>query len=364
MVRIPLVCLALAVGLAAAQAGPQLEVVATMSEAPGNIAVTPDGRVIVSLHGIYEPSLRVVEVLGDDSLRPFPNARWNRPPDGGEDRLDSVLGLRADRTGVVWLLDNGLATGALPKIVAWNSRTDRLERILTVPPEVTSERPYLNDLAVDLDHGAIYIADPSRDRRPALIVVEIATGAARRLLENHPSVVAEDVSLVIDGRPLRVLLPDGGFREPRLGINPITVDAANEWVYYGPMSGRTLYRVRTRDLLDASLAPEALGDRVERYGDKPLSGGITIDDGGNVYVTDLAAKGVGVTSADGSYRLLFSDDELLDWPDGFATGPDGAIYVTVNRLHKSARLNAGVDESEPPYYVVRFKPLAPVSVGR
>jgi sugar lactone lactonase YvrE len=362
MIRIVLVGVALLAGLAVAHAGPALEVVATMSEGPGNIAVTPDGRVIVSLHGIYEPSLRVVEVVGD-SLRPFPNARWNRPPDGA-DRLDSVLGLRADRTGVVWLLDNGLATGASPKIVAWNTRTDRLERILYVPPEVTSERPYLNDLAVDLDHGAIYIADPSRDGRPALILVDIATGAARRLLESHPSVMPEDISLVIDGRPLRVPLPDGGFREPRLGINPITVDAANEWVYYGPMSGRSLYRVRTRDLLDEGLAPEALGRRVERYGDKPLSGGITVDDAGNVYVTDLAAKGVGVTGADGSYRLLVSDDELLDWPDGFATGADGAIYVTVNRLHKSARLNAGVDESEPPYYVVRFKPLAPVTVGR
>ncbi len=78
----------------------------------------------------------------------------------------------------------------------------------------------------------------------------------------------------------------------------------------------------------------------------------------------MNAKGIGVTRPDGTYELLVSDDDLLDWPDGFATGPDNYIYAAVNRLHKSARLNGGVNDSAPPYYVVRFPALAPVSIGR
>ncbi len=351
--------------ITSAAAATEVEVVARLTEPPGNIAVAPDGKIIVSVHQIYGRDLRVIEVLPDGSVRPFPNAAWNVPPaDGTMIGFHSVLGLRADRNGTVWLLDNSVGAGATPKIVAWDTTTDTLARVIHVPGPVTSEKPYLNDLAVDLDHGAIYIANPSRDQRPSIQVIDIATGLTRTVLENHASVVPEDVPIVIDGQRLRVPMPDGTMRDPRLGINPITVDGANEWLYYGPMSGTSLYRVRTADLLDRSLSDDELGGRVERYGDKPPSGGITIDDVGNVYVTDVNAKGIGVTRSDGSYELLVSDDELLAWPDGFSTGPENYIYVAVNRLHKSARLNGGVNESAPPYYVVRFRPLAPVTVGR
>jgi len=342
-----------------------LEVVARLTEPPGNIAVTPDGKIIVSVHQMYGRELRVIEVPTDGAVTPFPNAEWNAPPtDGTMIGLHSVLGLRADRDGTVWLLDNSVGAGATPKIVAWDTNTDTLSRVIHVPGPVTSEKPYLNDLAVDLDHGAIYIANPSRDQRPSIQVIDIATGLTRTVLENHASVVPEDVPIVIDGKRLRVPMPDGTFLDPRLGINPITIDGANEWLYYGPMSGTSLYRVRTVDLLDETLSDDDLGSRVERYGNKPPSGGITIDDAGNVYVTDVNAKGIGVTRPDGSYELLVSDDELLAWPDGFSTGPDNYIYVAVNQLHKSARLNGGINESTPPYYVVRFRALAPVTVGR
>ena len=351
-----------------AAAATEVEIVARLTEPPGNIAVTPDGRIFVSVHQIYHRELRVIEVAPDGTVRPFPNAEWNLPPRAGTmTGLHSVLGLRADRDGTVWLLDNAVGavgTGATPKIVAWDTATDSLSRIIHVPGPVTSEKPYLNDLAVDLDHGAIYIANPSRDGHPSIQVIDIATGFTRTVLENHASVVAEDVPIVIDGQRLRVPMPDGSRRDPRLGINPITIDSANEWLYYGPMSGTSLYRVRTADLLDTALTDEELSRRVERHGDKVPCGGITIDDAGNIYVTDLSARGVGVIRPDGSYQLLVSDPELLDWPDGFATGPDGYIYAAVNRLHKSARLNGGIDESAPPYYVVRFRALAPVTVGR
>jgi hypothetical protein len=40
------------------------------------------------------------------------------------------------------------------------------------------------------------------------------------------------------------------------------------------------------------------------------------------------------------------------------------MYVTVNKLHRTSQLNAGSDESEPPYYIIRFPPLAPCVLGR
>lgn len=152
--------------------------------------------------------------------------------------------------------------------------------------------------------------------------------------------------------------------EPQIAIDPITIDALSEWVYFGAMHGTSLYRVRAVDLLDGSLSDEALAKRVERFGAKPISDGISMDGAGNVYVTDVQASGIGVTRPDGQYQLLFSDKERLKWPDGIAAGPDNNMYVTVNKLNLSAKLNAGVNESEPLYFLVRFPALAPTVVGR
>ncbi len=71
-----------------------------------------------------------------------------------------------------------------------------------------------------------------------------------------------------------------------------------------------------------------------------------------------------VTASDGSYRVLFRDNERLCWPDAISAGPDGFSTSPWNKLHRTAQLNAGRDELEPPYYIIRFRPLAPAVLGR
>jgi sugar lactone lactonase YvrE len=152
--------------------------------------------------------------------------------------------------------------------------------------------------------------------------------------------------------------------EPKLGLDPIVIDPANEWVYYGSIHGTSVYRVRAADLLDESFSPDALGERVERYGEKAPCDGISIDDAGNIYITDLENNAIGVTAPDGSYRVLARDNERLIWPDGFSYGPDGYFYVTATQLQRSAVFNAGEETSETPFLVLRFRPLAPSAIGR
>lgn len=337
------------------------EVVAELNEAPGNITITPEGRIVVSQHQFYSPQLRVVEVLPGGATRPFPSDRWSRDIGPEGIGLEAVLGLRSDPDGVVWMLDNGSAP---PRIVAWDTRAGALHRIIHLPAPATIPGSFHNDLAVDPLHQAIYIADiAAAPDAAALVVVDLRTGFARRLLQGHVSTAAEDVSMRVEGQPLRARRGET-IEEPRVGINPITIDVAYAWVYYGAMHGTALYRVRTLDLLDAALSSEALAARIERCGDKPPSDGISIDAAGNVYVTDTGASGIGVVAPDGSYRLLFRDEERLCWPDGVSAGPDGFMYVTVNKLHRTAALNAGVHASQPPYYIVRFRPLGAAVVGR
>ncbi|NJO56372.1 MAG: hypothetical protein HC834_08600 [Rhodospirillales bacterium] len=254
---------------------------------------------------------------------------------------------------------------ATPRLIGWDSRTDKLARIIPIPPPASADGSFLNDFALDMANGAFYIADFGHSADGgAIVVVSAEDGNARRLLSGHSHTSAEDTPMVIDGRPVRSRSAEGEVTEPRVAINPITIDVLDQWVYFGAMHGTQINRIRTSDLLNPELDEEALATRVERFGEKPVSDGISIDNAGNVYVTDVQASGIGVTRPDGQYTLLFSDREKLSWPDAISAGPDGAMYVAVNKLHRTPQLNAGANESEPPYYVVRFRPLAPVSVGR
>src|SRR5207245_11621257 len=83
-----------------------------------------------------------------------------------------------------------------------------------------------------------------------------------RVLDGHRSVQAGNYVTRTPERTIRIL----GVYTVRIGVDSITLDDRGEWLYYGPFSGDRLYRIGTRDLNDESLAPEALGARVETFG--------------------------------------------------------------------------------------------------
>jgi sugar lactone lactonase YvrE len=353
------VCLAFGVALAPqAGAAAELQIASRLVVAPGNITITPDGRQIVSLHQFYLPKNRVVEIAKDGSLRPFPNAAYNQPDDNPLGvAFDSVLGLQSDANGVVWLLDNAQRGSTMPKLVAWDTRKDRLVRVIYLPPPATLADSFLNDLAIDLTHSAIYIADTATGDHAALIVVDIATGLARRVLQGHLSVVPEDVDLAIDGKIVEMKKPTGEMTKLRVGVNPIALDGADDWLYFGPMSGTSLYRIRTDDLANPQISRDVLPEHIERYCDKPVCDGIAIDRAGNIYITDIAANAVGVITTDHHYRRLVSDPQL-SWPDAFAIGPDGFVYIVANQLQRSPKMNNGQNLAETPFLIFKMPSLA------
>ncbi|MEM9601501.1 MAG: L-dopachrome tautomerase-related protein [Pseudomonadota bacterium] len=354
---------AMALGLTVS-AGPAVatgfEIVATFGAAhpPGNLAIGPDGRMFMSVHEFYGQPLRVVEVLADGAVQPYPDAAWSAAPSGDGPGLNGVLGLRADRNGVLWMLD-GQSEARAGRVVAWDTRSESLHSVHYLAAPVTRASSFLNDLAVDLEHNAVYISDTGDGRNSALIVLDLDTGRARRVLEGSHYTVPEDIDMVIDGRTIEL-----GGQPARIGVNPITVDPTNTWVYFAPMSGTSMYRVRTADLNDAALGPSQLLERVERYGDKPISDGSTVDADGNVYITAMADDAIGVVRPSGEYSVLYQSADALPWPDGFAMGVDGHVYATVNELHRSPVLNGGTLATTGQFKIVRFPALGGAVSGR
>ncbi|MDC0739352.1 L-dopachrome tautomerase-related protein [Cognatishimia sp. SS12] len=348
----------LATGLSS-QAFAEIETYATFTAdmPPGNLAIAPDGRMFMSVHEFYGKALRIVEVMPDGSTKPYPNAAWSNAPEGDGPGLKGVLGLRADREGILWMLD-GQAEGQTGRIVGWNTNTETLHAIFYLGQPATLPSSFLNDLAVDREHNAIYITDTANAETTALIVLDMDTGRARRVLEASAFTVPEDTDMVIDGKVVHL-----GGAPAKIGANPITIDPTNEWVYFAPMTASAMYRVRTTDLLDDSLSEAELAARVQRYGDKPISDGSTVDADGNVYITSITEDAVGVTKADGTYEILYQADNM-SWPDGFAMGPDGYVYVTINELHRSPVLNGGEDATQGEFSIMRFPALGGAVSGR
>jgi sugar lactone lactonase YvrE len=335
---------------------------------PGNITFTPAGRMIVSVHPRAPSQIRVGEVTSAGTLKPFPNQAWNTPRAGTEEYLDSVLGLRGDENGVVWMLDLGMRDKIRPKIVGWNTRTDRLERIYFLPAEVLLPTSEPNDLVVDLKNRAFYIADEGAGMagdgtQAALIVIDMQTGAGRRLLNNHFSTRTENIPVHVEGRDLVRTEMDGRRIPHRVGADGIAADRAFEWLYYGALTGRRVYRVRIADLLNQSLGEAALSKKVEVYAQKPVSGGMSIDAAGNLYLTEVESAAVGVIPAAGRRYRRHTADAAMIWPDGLSYSPDGSLYVTADQLPRAAVFNEGVARFQPPFLIYRFPPLAPGRVG-
>ena len=344
------------------------EVVAELEQAPGNLTVTADGRIFFSLHQHFSPDLRMAELDPEapSGMVPFPTLEMAMDRADAPLGLNSVLGVQADREGVVWMLDNAMRGGEVARLVGWVPGPDggALHQAIELASPAVREQPFLNDLAVDRSRNAIYIADTSRDGHPALIVVDTASGEARRVLENHVSVQPEDIPMIADGQEVAIRRDDGSTFNPKVAVNPIALDATGEYLYYGPMTGTMLYRVPTAALRDPSLSADALAAAVEPWAERPISDGISIDQAGNIYISAVGRNEIGVIeAATRSYRPLFSDDTIA-WPDAFSYGPDGYLYAVVNQLHKGPLLNAGEDVTQPPFLIIRFQPLAPGIVGR
>lgn len=344
-----------------ANAGNHFEILANLDKGPGNVTATEDGRIIMSLHQFYQPEYTVVEYK-DGNLLPFPNKELSAADSVSKLKLDSVLGIRSSN-GIVWMLDNGMRSGVTPKLVGWDTKTDSLHKVIELPEPLSHKDSFVNDFTVDIKHKHIFISDPAGGSNAALIVIDLNTGRARRVLEGHTSVQPKNVDLIIDKTPIQIKDKFGKLSRPHIGVNPISEDLNNEWVYFGPMHGLSLYRIKAEDLINKTLSENELAARIERYSDKPISDGITIDKAGNIYLGELAENAIGVISSYRKYRRL-AQCPRLSWVDSFSFGPGGHLYAVVNRLHQSATLNGGELAAKPPFYLLKVKSLAPGLAGR
>ena len=334
----------------AAPAQPTLEPVAQFAHQVTGVTVSERGRIFVNFPRWTEDApVSVAEVMKDGSIKPYPDARWNawRNVNGDEtspaDHWVCVQSVVADGRGSVWVLDpaapahEAVIPGG-PKMVRIDLATDRVAQTIAFDQSVAIPGSYLNDVRFSSDGKFAFITDSGQ--RGALIVVELASGKAKRVLDGHPSTQPEKGVVVhSDGKPVRS--PDG--RKVQFAADSIAL-SGDGYLYWKALTGKTLYRIQASVLASRGFQGQDVAGDVQSYGQTGPTDGFWIGHkngkpGNQLYVSLMENNAIGVRDlaqgASGSPRTLVQDVRLR-WPDTFSQGPDGSLYVTTSRIQDSA----------------------------
>lgn len=321
----------------------RLQVVAVSDVRPGNVAVAPDGRVFATFHPLGASKLQLAEVV-DGKLRPYPDMSVQNDGAAATDTtLDTPLGISVDRKNRLWVVDMGLKLGKT-RLWSFDLATGKLARKYELPAQIAPKGSFVQDFAIDEARGWAYLADIAD---PGIIALNIDSGAARRF-GGHAALRAEDVDMKIDGRVVNF-----GGKPARVGINPITLSADRDTLYFGAMNGTTWYRMPAR-LLREGADDAAVAAAIAPAGPKPISDGVATDAAGTHWFTDLQRHAIVRLGRDGKLRDALRDPRL-QWPDNLALGADGWMYLSVNQLDRTPSFTGGADSGRPPYYLYRFR---------
>jgi sugar lactone lactonase YvrE len=278
-----------------AESKARLERVAEFDHQVTGVAVSETGRIFVNFPRWTEDSEISVAELVDDGLRPFPDAEWNswrnakKNEISPEDHFVCVQSVVVDRRGSLWVLDPAAPATEQqvkggPKLVQIDLSSNRVVRVIPFGRDVAPEGSYLNDVRFHPDGKRAYLTDSGATG--ALVVLDLQSGEARRILDGHPSTQPEkDVVVSHHGKELR--RPDG--RGAEFSADSIEVTQTG------------------------------------------VSDGYWMDASGRLYISAAEEDAVKRLLPDGRIETVVQDPRLR-WPDSFAEGPDGTIYVTSSHI--------------------------------
>ncbi|MEE8627718.1 MULTISPECIES: L-dopachrome tautomerase-related protein [Methylobacterium] len=384
--RLALACLLLAgaapaPALAQQGASPRLEKVASFDHQVTGVTVARDGRIFVNFPRWSEDAPVSVAELKDGKPVPYPDAGWNSWRNAKKDEIDPkthfvcVQSVVADAQDRLWVVDAGApAMGAVvkdgPKLVGIDLKTNQVIKTIPFDAPTILQASYLNDVRISPDGKTAYLTDSGAEG--ALVVVDLDSGSARRVLSGHPSTMPDKgVTVTADGQPLR--RPDG--RGVDFSADGIALSPDGRTLYWQAIKGKTLYSLPTDALIGwatATVVPEMLTDRtlgakIVTVGENGPADGLLIGrKDGRMYVTspqdnavkvrDLANNGAGLTT--------LVQDPQLRWPDTFGEGPDGTIYVTTSHIQDSADYKPGAPISLPTeLWAIRTGAAAPAGAA-
>lgn len=293
-------------------------------------------------------------------LTAFPSVEGNALSTEPDQSLRSVLGFYVDRSnGWLWALDMGYVAGeteaplGAQKVLVFDLQTGSTIKRIDLDSASDRRGSFLNDIAVDEHRRFGYISDSglrsAPDNMVGIIVVDFASGTARRVLHKHPSLqVVPEVKVfshdneVWPGNPMK------------LGINGIALSPGGGTLYWTVTTGLHAFSVST-DLLRDSLSKDAdISSAVRDIGDvEGNTDGIVTDATGNLYITDVTHGGIVRYDPRAKKMVLLASDAGVHWPDTPTIDGDGNLVFSSSNLNQ--HFAGAIKPGEERYELWRLK---------
>lgn len=255
-----------------------------------------------------------------------------------------------DNSGGLWVVDTGsprFGGNPLPggaKLVRIDTSTGKVSLVVTLDTAVVLPGSYVDDVRF---HGKFaYLTDAGR---PGIIVINLETGAMRRVLEDVASTTARsDRPIVVDGTTVKG--PD--HKNLRVNADPMEVSPDGAWFYFAPLEG-PWSRISTRSLDDFSISEDQLVSKVEPWADLPPVGGTVMDANGDLYFSDLADCSIKRRAPDGKITTIVTD-KRLHWVDAPTIDEQHRIWMPVPQMDRVAIFQGGSSAVQWPVYLLRI----------
>jgi len=330
------------------------EVAAFPTQQVTGITVSAKGRIFVNFPFWSDDHTTSVAEIVEGKPKPFPNDAWQRKEGDPGKRWVCVQSVVVDDQDALWVLDpaspktEAVVPGG-PKLVKIDLATNQVMQTILFDATIAPEKSYLNDVRFDTKTGHAFITESGTG---AIIVVNLKSGRARRVLADHPSTKAEpNAKIVVDG--MKVIDPKTQ-ETPAFQVDGIALDHQRGWLYYHALAGATIYRIKTAALIDESLTPEQLAAKVERLGPTPKPDGMLEGRDGTVYLAAFEEDAIARFDPTTKKTTTVIADPRLQWPDTMAWGPDGKLYVTTSQIHRMPKYHGGQSKQQGPFAVYRL----------
>ncbi len=320
------------------------------------VTVSKNGRVFVNFPNWSDGHTISVAEIVSGQPKPFPNEEWNKPG-APESHFVCVQSVVVDANDDLWILDPAapkmqeIEKGG-PKLLKVDLKTNQITQTIPFGEDVATKKSYLNDIRIDTATNTAFMTDSGKG---GLVVLDLKSGKARRVLDGHKSTQAESgFKLSVEGREL---YDSQKKSAPQMASDGIAYDAKGDFLYYHALTGHTLYRIKTAYLKDAGMSESDLESKVENLGQTSAPDGIIEAPDGSVYLTDIEHSAIVRWDPAPKKTETVIQDKRLSWPDTLSWGPKGELYVTVSQIQNMPRYNGGKSVRSEPYKLYKVTGL-------
>jgi sugar lactone lactonase YvrE len=314
------------------------------------ITTSDDGRAFASFPDADGPGVKLQELTSESKASPYPDQAWNSWKTGQDPKAAfvHVNALRIGPEGILWVVDAGApgigkpAVSGAARIIGFDLSTNKVSRIYPLS-DGTKKKSYIDDVRFNGGYG--YLTDAGA---PGLLILNLKTGAVRRVLDNDPSTI-DSKTMMADGKILR----DEKGKELRVQADQIEISPDGKYVYYQPASG-PLARIQTRWLNDETLSSAHLAQHVEKWLDTPTSGGTAIDSDGNIYYGDANRRRILKIGPDKSIKVMVSDPRLI-WSDAMWIDKDGFLWIPATQQNLTPGFTGGTQQVNYPVWIYKMQ---------